>query len=330
MKYVFVASSSKSVGISQGVCRSLKKVRNVAPLHWKECFPAGRMALASIEETMRRVAGAVLVATPAIKKGARTFWPNYNVIFEFGLFSARLGHENVAVLLFDGVELPTDLAGYTYIKAGKMPKDGESFRLSGTAFDALEHWCERLHDTPNGLPRTSLNHGYSGHWSIEAHHLKWRGIVIEQPSKAGFNGNMFLHIPFEGKRGAGFLDGIFMAKLKDRSQSTRTPYSAYITVKDPIDEVNCSEDGELSFLSHLTFRCFERPEIGKRSEWLNDQIGNETPDAKKYMFKMRIDPKSDCDLVGQMTSYPDADETIADVKLRKTDVALRRRVRGAA
>jgi hypothetical protein len=101
------------------VARVLDKVteRDVVILH--EQPKRGRTILEQFEHHAERAAFAVVLLTAddeGQQKGGSSLNPRgrQNVIFELGFFFAKLGRENVMVLMDAGVEQPSDMTGLIY------------------------------------------------------------------------------------------------------------------------------------------------------------------------------------------------------------------------
>jgi predicted nucleotide-binding protein len=80
---------------------------------------AGRTILEKFEQHAAAAAYAVVLLTAddegALAGDATHSRARQNVIFELGFFFAKLGRGRVAVLIQDGVEKPSDVAGLSYI-----------------------------------------------------------------------------------------------------------------------------------------------------------------------------------------------------------------------
>lgn len=122
-KVVFVASSNEAKKDPKKVDRVVAKLKAAGfdPLPWWDAFPPGSFTLERLIELTRHVDAAIFVAT-----GDDTTWyrrkettrPRDNVIFEFGLFMAVLGRQCSLLMCEEGVGIPSDLGGLTYIAPG--------------------------------------------------------------------------------------------------------------------------------------------------------------------------------------------------------------------
>jgi Predicted nucleotide-binding protein containing TIR-like domain len=108
-------------GLLHQVVRVLERAtsREVIVLH--EQANRGRTVLEKFEEHAQVASFAVVLLTADDVGGAagQKMKPRgrQNVIFELGFFFGKLGRERVCVLLEDGVEQPSDMAGLVYVAA---------------------------------------------------------------------------------------------------------------------------------------------------------------------------------------------------------------------
>jgi hypothetical protein len=90
----------------------------------QETFEPTKTYIESIEKELQKVDFAVLVLTEddeRLYRKTKAFVPRDNVVFELGLFIAKLGRERSFYIQPSGVKLPTDLLGIESIKF-ELPK----------------------------------------------------------------------------------------------------------------------------------------------------------------------------------------------------------------
>jgi hypothetical protein len=117
---VFIGSSSEAVPIAEAIERNLKDGPNLKPRVWKEgLFSPGDIIADKLKDIAATYDFAVLVFSPddqVISRGARSFSPRDNIVFELGLFAGTLGRERTFVVVNsdDKPKLPIDFQGVTY------------------------------------------------------------------------------------------------------------------------------------------------------------------------------------------------------------------------
>jgi len=150
MTTIFIGSSTSAKSQAKSLivgCAS----PDIKFLPWWEQFTAGRTLLQELSRIRNTVNKALLVLTPdletTIKKSSRHI-PNLNVLFEFGYFYSALGEQNVAIVKYGEIYLPSDLDGYIHIfgssgfRRGVATKTGQRTKaefqrwLKGTSIDA--------------------------------------------------------------------------------------------------------------------------------------------------------------------------------------------------
>jgi predicted nucleotide-binding protein len=149
---VFIASSSEGLPVAETVQALLRKrLGDLGEvLIWnQETFEPTKTYIESIEQELDKVDFAVLVLMEDDKqlyRKTKAFVPRDNVVFELGLFIAKLGRERSFYIQPPGVKLPTDLLGIESLKfklpersAGKAPVSARRNFLSasGDERDAL-------------------------------------------------------------------------------------------------------------------------------------------------------------------------------------------------
>jgi hypothetical protein len=150
MNEVFVGSSQEGRPQAALVVDILNKLGlNALPWWDPDCFPTGEITFVAIENIARRVIGAVFLATPddpASLRNTPVMMARANVLFEYGYFTAILSRAQVALCRYDGVVLPSDLGGLTYISMGPFESSGS--RFPDEAVRRLRQWASSL---PTGV-----------------------------------------------------------------------------------------------------------------------------------------------------------------------------------
>jgi hypothetical protein len=121
---IFLGSSGKQQDLLDAVTRGLSDIANVEP--WTTVFNPGTTTLGRLIELAHEVDFAAFAfaqddwtsGTPpaAGTEESGQASPRDNVIFEAGLFGARLGMRRTFILHAKGAKLPTDLLGLTLVR----------------------------------------------------------------------------------------------------------------------------------------------------------------------------------------------------------------------
>jgi hypothetical protein len=170
-------------------------------------------------------------------RGQAVRTPRTNIMLEFGLVAGRIGRQNIALCLFGGVELPSDLQGLTVIDM-----------CSGEPECRLRQWTSGLLATTDQIARTDIHHGYSGRWDFSLQLNHWRGRELQLPSYAFVNGTLDLIIAANGQAGRGFAQGRVFFKLVTGADTQHTFQGDYRTAHE-ITSADCNSDGSLRFTS---------------------------------------------------------------------------------
>jgi len=168
-------------------------------------FPAGSTLLERIESFADDFEGAVLLFTPdveSVRSGQTAAEPVSNVMFEYGFLSARLTRQRVAICLFEGAALPSDLQGVKVMHAGDGTRP-----LPADLIRELGIWLESLPRLAEDVPPVVQLHGYSGTWRIETRFDIWRGLPVSSPNEVFWYGFASLFIPPSGRAGKGIMYG---------------------------------------------------------------------------------------------------------------------------
>lgn len=113
-------------GIKQSVARLTEKL-NLQPIILNEKENQGQTIVEKFEKHSNVGFAVVLLTADDMggkKDSSQKPRARQNVILELGYFIGKLGRKRVCVLYFDGVELPSDLAGVLYVKLD----EGESWK----------------------------------------------------------------------------------------------------------------------------------------------------------------------------------------------------------
>ena len=191
----------------------LAEIEGVKPLLWTECFKLGDITFMGIEDVARRVAGAVFLATPdddSVIREQRVRTPRANVLFEYGYLTAMLTRRRVALCRYNGVELPSDFGGLTYVPMGPFEPAAP---LDHQASGRVKSWANELPAIQTGFAPTTQLHGYSGSWHTETVYQVWRGMHFKYPDYAMVNGTIILQIPPSGEGGTGVLYGNMQVQI---------------------------------------------------------------------------------------------------------------------
>jgi hypothetical protein len=263
MKEIFVASSSEASAIAEAVAGFLNSLPGVRARPWYEVFKPGLLTYEVIEQEARRVAGAVFLATPDdnshIRK-RRVKVPRTNVMLELGYFSAILQRSSIALCKYDGVVLPTDLQGFTYVPMGAYAAPNPTI-LSRETKDTLAAWATSRAETAEGVLHTQTLHGYCGRWNLSEKFTRWRERDLSPPDYVTFHGCLDLFVEQDGRTGYGFVHGRMAIRVGS--------YRADVKITDTVEDVQCHVDGSVS----LTSKGFGRERVDHFGCTLRDTLG---------------------------------------------------------
>jgi len=253
-RLIFVGSSSEDLDEAKKVCKLLTGPDNLEGRLWSEMFEPGLFNFEALERMLEVCCGAVFIfrgddETTIREHSVRA--PRANVVLEFGLVAGRMGRQNVAVCQYHGAELPSDLAGMTVIRMNPADDDPNPDDFRRQAESHLQHWSSRLVATAEGVPRTSIVHGYTGRWDFELRLQKWRDLALASPYFAQVNGVFDLFIPAGGQAGTGFAHGNLEYKVMDPVSHDSAFHGEHRTGHQIVNAV-CLKCGSLE----LTTRAF--------------------------------------------------------------------------
>jgi predicted nucleotide-binding protein len=143
---IFLGSSTAAKNYAERFADHFE-TENVSFVRWWEAFTPGRTLLGELDELPESIDAALLVFSPEIPgtvRGDAKDLVNQNVLFEFGYFYGRLGPLKTALVKLGEFYLPTDLAGYTYINAGKFARRGRKAPISATTEKAFYKWLSAV------------------------------------------------------------------------------------------------------------------------------------------------------------------------------------------
>ena len=161
---IFLGSSGKQQELLDAVTRGLEDIAHVEP--WTTVFNPGTTTLGRLIELAHEVDFAAFAfaqddwTSPAAGTEAGQASPRDNVIFEAGLFGARLGMGRTFILHAKGAKLPTDLLGLTCI------------RYDAPTADELAVVCEKLRKAIEGELSAARIEGCWWQFSLTARDAK--------------------------------------------------------------------------------------------------------------------------------------------------------------
>jgi hypothetical protein len=257
---IFIGSSSEAE--EQGMVEAIAAIIHRAgmePIVWKEIFPAGEILLETIEQLPDTVDGAVLLVTPNLdcKRKARNkefSAPVANVVFEYGYLSGRLSRRRVAICMFEGAEMPSDLKGLTIVRAGSYNRSKHLSQLPD-AEPSLQRWLTTLVPLPVGIPAMRRVHGYSGIWEVQNTFEIWHGITVTMPDSVSWDGKTLLRISDDGQKGYGSQIGHLKVKFGQ--------YQATWQVANEVTRAAVDKDGSLTMRVEVRARSLLGKPTGK-------------------------------------------------------------------
>jgi hypothetical protein len=253
-KKIFIGGSLETYDQAEYVASHFDEVKDllVEPILWRTVFLTGDITLARIEKLADDIEGAIIIATPddptSIRK-KRVYQPRANVIFEYSYLLSRLGRSRVALCVYDKTELPSDLKGLTYVEMGEYIANRD---ITHIARKKLTYWVKNLPVIQEGIPTSSLDHGYSGRWKLAAEFTRWRRRDIADPDQVFYEADMVLYVPFCDKEfnrpGCGSAHGEINISLRSEKKS------AVFSRSDQILEAVVGVDGSLKLSGEVKSR----------------------------------------------------------------------------
>lgn len=191
---VFVASSSEALDVVNAVQQLLQRAlgESAAVTPWSKAFQLTKTPIESLERLLDRSGFAVLVFTPDDRtksRKAERWSPRDNVVFELGLFFARLGRERCFLIQRSDLDLklPTDLLGIEPAKFSMSP--GQNLE------NALRPACVRIGKAISDAMAARFVDRITGTW--------WEQISLKKKKPA----LSFLTIELDDVHGSVRLDG---------------------------------------------------------------------------------------------------------------------------
>lgn len=253
-----------------------------------------------IERVPRKVIGAIMLATPddaARIRDEDVKVPRTNVLFETAYLAATIGRPRVALCVYDGVKLITDLEGFTHVRMGPYtmpPREPPP---------TLRNWLGNCSSVVAGATPTHVWHGYSGIWDIRLTFSRWRDIEITAPSIVEVVGELQLHLATDDKPGRGTVQGTLDADIAGIGKLR-------VRVADTVLGASHDVNGNLCFASETMARQVEHaePVAGASMERFAQQLFTAT------RFEWQLRPAGPRTLTGTYRSARSAADVVATMK----------------
>lgn len=250
---IFIGSSTEGLKKAHQIRDLLVALGDIEPLLWTDLFEPGLLTFEALENMLQQCCAAVFIASPdneSAIRGETVKTPNPNILLEFGLVAGRAGRHNIALCVFGGVSLPSDLKGLTVIDmdAPPAPPGLGTARLE-LPIEKLRSWASTLLTTTGMIARTDIVHGYTGRWTFELQLDHWRSIAISAPHYVYVKGTFTVVIPANGQAGTGMAQGRMYFSLGVEREGTTGSYQGEYRTAHEITTVACERDGALCFTS---------------------------------------------------------------------------------
>jgi len=144
---VFIGSSSEALSHARDVAAVLRSL-GYEPKLWKDAFIAARSHLENLVSLANEADAAVFVFNEddrSIVRDQEKPAVRANVLFEYGLFSGRLGCERACVVLVGKPDIANDIAGIKYVEW-----ESKTFSVE------LSRWLEYIGPKQSPLPQAPL------------------------------------------------------------------------------------------------------------------------------------------------------------------------------
>jgi hypothetical protein len=287
---VFIGSSTEGMTQAERICEILRSDPTIECHLWTEEFEPGFLTFEALERVLSQCCGAVFVAgpdDPSVIRGKQVKTPRANVMLEFGLMTGVMSRPNVALWLYGGAELPSDLKGLTVISPDPPDHAADPDHARNHAEQSLVNWTRHLTATIDRVPRTVAFHGYTGRWSFSGELQVWRGITLQSPSFVFVKGYIDLIIPPDGQTGRGAAHGILSFKI----QQERDAYEGDYLVAHEVTGALCLTDGSLQMTTEA-FSLQKRSTIGKQLDTLVDLDFRPEPWTAKWTLSPAVEPRT--------------------------------------
>jgi hypothetical protein len=149
---VFIGSSTEGKDYAQAVATVLERLEYNVRLWWSpKTFRLGDTFIESLISASEEVDAAVFVATPDDRRtmrGREDYVSRDNVLFEYGLFSGKLGRSRTALAIVGNAVRPTDLQGVNCISLPKKEKLTWTRYQEKLLRPKLHEWLRNEFETP--------------------------------------------------------------------------------------------------------------------------------------------------------------------------------------
>jgi Prokaryotic STING domain/CAP12/Pycsar effector protein, TIR domain len=179
---IFIGSSSEARPIAELVFNELSGFAECKI--WYKQFDLGNSAYEDLVNKLSLYDYGILIGTAddnTTSRGTRRVSPRDNIVFEFGLFSGRLGRQRTFLMAESGLKLPSDVNGITlpfFPSAKTKPSSGSTTRqavlkqkkaIAKCCKEIRSHIKKRDNIFDFGfLPSTSLAYGYFNNFVLKA------------------------------------------------------------------------------------------------------------------------------------------------------------------
>jgi len=203
---IFIGSSTESISHAQGVAELLRN-SGYEPLLWTEpgLFHVGKTHVEDLESNAGRVDAAVFVFSEddeRIIRGKKVPAVRANVLFEYGLFTGKLGRERTCIVLIGNPDIASDFSGIKHVVLNRE-----------NAADELSQWLKSKGPRPPLLPQIDLreNIGISlGELILKKAQSSLFISGVSNVSLSGFKSDLL-------RRSADLSIRLLLTDLRDRS-----------------------------------------------------------------------------------------------------------------
>ena len=139
---IFIASSLAAKSQAKAFIKGCSHP-DVTFLAWWDQFIPGKTLLEELTRIRDQIDRAIIILSPESDTklhGHKQPIPNLNVLFEFGFFYGALGPDNVAVVRYGKVHLPSDLAGYIHIIGSNRFTRSSAVKVGKQTKTEFERW----------------------------------------------------------------------------------------------------------------------------------------------------------------------------------------------
>lgn len=148
---IFIGSSTEGKPYAQAIADVIQSLDYKVQLWWSKTFRIGDTFIESLIRAAEEVDAAVFVATPddhRIMRDREDFVTRDNVLFEYGLFSGKLGRSRTALAIVANAVVAVDLSGINCISLPKNERPISTDYEAAFVRPQVQEWLRSEFEIP--------------------------------------------------------------------------------------------------------------------------------------------------------------------------------------